>query len=263
MQKKNRIIFICSAISIVVILIDLFIDNKNGFRLSEVYVSLAAFIMLIGTAILQNIELSMQREDLELTRKEMKEQTKEFEENNKQAKFFELLKIKEDIYMNIDRKFLSDFIREYKHNLMTELEDRLSQNERLNELTTGFYNDINRYRYDLNFYRENIAEEYNLSEDESKEVGEILQRAFDHAVDDAFSEVTIPKELKKLQQFNEILEKMYVDNSITGGLDNIIFNFNFGRPQDMNFSEIYKKLKTSEEVELYNILNRNIRIKDL
>ncbi|WP_432724259.1 hypothetical protein [Staphylococcus equorum] len=165
--------------------------------------------------------------------------------------------------MNIDREFLSDFIREYKRNLIIKLEDRLIPDERLNELTSGFYNDINRYRYDLNFYRENITEEYNLSGDESKEVEEILQKAFDHAVDDAFLEVTIPKEVKKLQQFNKILEKMYVDNSITGGIGNILFNFSFGGPQDMNFSEIYKKLKTSEEVELYKILNRKIRIKDL
>lgn len=262
MKKKNRIILVCSVISIVVILFDLFIDNKNGFKLSEVYVSLAAFIMLIGTAILQNIELSMQREDLELTRKEMKEQTKEFEENNKQTKFFELLKIKEDIYMNIDSSLLNDFIREYKRNLLDELENRLSSNERLNELTSGFLNDINKYRYDLSLYREKIAAEYNLNTNELYEVKSILQEAFNYAVDDAFVEITIPNEIKKLQQFNNILEKMYVDKTIFSQLKKFKIDFFNGLPQDMNFSEIYKQLKTSEETELYKILNRDINIED-
>ncbi|MGX5789864.1 hypothetical protein [Staphylococcus equorum] len=88
MKNKNVFLIICFIISLLILAFDLFFDNKGEFKLSEVYVSLAAFVMLIGTAILQNIELSMQREDLELTRKEMKEQTKEFEQNNKQAKFF-------------------------------------------------------------------------------------------------------------------------------------------------------------------------------
>lgn len=263
MKNKNVFLIICFVISILILGFDLLFDNKNEFKLSEVYVSLAAFVMLIGTAILQNIELSMQREDLELTRREMKEQTKEFEENNKQAKFFELLKIKEDIYMNIDRDFLSDFIRDYKRNLMNVLEDRLHQNERLDELTSGFLNDINKYKYDLSLYRENIAEEYNLSRDESIEFEEILAKEFGRAVGDAFGEVTIPKEVKKLQQFNYILDRMYVDNSIAGGLGNILFNIKFGSPKDMNFSEIYKQLKTSEEVELYKILDRKITIEDL
>ena len=65
-----------------------FVVNKDkDTYISEGYVSLAAFIMLIVTAILQNIDLNMQREELELSRKEMEAQTKEFSNNNIQSKF--------------------------------------------------------------------------------------------------------------------------------------------------------------------------------
>lgn len=55
---------------------------------------------------------------------------------------------------------------------------------------------------------------------------------------------------------------MYVDKTIFSQLKKFKIDFFNGLPQDMNFSEIYKQLKTSEETELYKILNRDINIED-
>lgn len=261
MKNKNVFLSICFIISILILGFDLFFDNKGEFKLSEVYVSLAAFVMLIGTAILQNIELSMQREDLELTRKEMKEQTKEFEENNKQAKFFELLKIKEDIYMNIDREFLEDFIEKYKEEVYNLWKTYLSQNKKLNIMTLGFDSDFESFGNDLELYRKSISSKYNLNENESRVLNEIFGTTFDKSVEQALKRISIPKEFKKLNQFNYILEEMYVDKLLYETFNSVQLNL-FGLT-DMNFNEIYNNLKTSEEEVLYKILNKNFRINDL
>ncbi|WP_432717793.1 hypothetical protein AAA448_06080 [Staphylococcus equorum] len=261
--NKNLILFTVSIIAFLVIIFDLFVDNSEGIKLSEVYVSLAAFIMLISTAILQNIDLDMQREELELTRKEMKDQTKEFEESNKQSKFFELLKSKEEIYMKIDSQHISSFINIYKNKLEKNIIKKLVEIERLQELIPKIEYYLNS-KYDLlEFNEPSVASKYKLTNSEVDEVREIIFDVLTAERKEVFNEISIPKDLSKLYKFNSIIETMYVSKSLFGLKESAKKHLNGLEPVNLNYSEIYKKLKTEEEKFLYKVMDLKFEIEDL
>lgn len=259
-MKKNIVVILTLSIAISVIIFDLFVDNEKGIKLSEVYVSLAAFVMLIGTSILQNIELSLQREDLNLTRKEMKMQTKEFEENNMQSKFFELLKSKEEIYMGIDRKDIEKFINTYKNYLFEEFTEKLQKDSDLIEIVPSVKDGY--YLYDIiyNYRDPSITKKLNITEDDYESIDSCIHKVLFEAKESAKNVVTVPKDIEKLYKFKSIIEVMYPNNT----MDNMFLTLKSPlKVQSLNYNQIYKGLLTDDEIKLYKIMDSKYELEDL
>jgi len=110
--KKNKInwlsilLTISSVGCVTILLLNYFqkINEAGNTIFDESLVSACAFLMLIITALMQNRDLKLQREEMEEARKVQELQKNELEENNKQiiknieqAKFFELQRLKEQM----------------------------------------------------------------------------------------------------------------------------------------------------------------------
>ncbi|PTI76344.1 hypothetical protein BU058_04620 [Staphylococcus succinus] len=59
-MKKNKILSICIFMAVLCLLFGFCFNKEKDIYISDSYVSLSAFIMLIGTALMQNKDLNLQ-----------------------------------------------------------------------------------------------------------------------------------------------------------------------------------------------------------
>ncbi|MGI8152499.1 flagellar biosynthesis chaperone FliJ [Staphylococcus haemolyticus] len=249
-DKKKSLLILSSIISIIVIIGGFVVNKDKDTYISESYVSLAAFIMLIVTAILQNIDLNMQREELELSRKEMEAQTKEFSNNNIQSKFFEILKLREEAFINVAYtdivKYNTSLAQETKANTFSYFKNHFFELKCKNKIY-----DIEEY-YLKRFYElyfENPREmhlRYHLNESEKKELDEFMNKSFVYSIDDSIRTLPLKGEINRLIQYDRLINK-------------ILEQENSNNNEEVSFKSIYNGILTEEERILYDLANKTIK----
>lgn len=253
----------------------------KGFP-DEKYTSVAAFIMLIATALLQNIDLDLQRKDLRLNRKALEEQreemekhTEEFAKTNKSndeglevQKFFELIRLKEDLYI--------DIIKERNEVGVNALEE-------FNDLATSkicggasglilkeFEDHIENKRI---YYDSRVVEKLYkvLNNNEKARAIELIEQSIQET--EVFSGYGqgVENSLVKLHNYNLLLERM-IDEGTSGIFGNAFASFKsgtdalnrsiesiMGRPKkSTTIKQIYKGLLTDDEILLYKIIEKRL-----
>ena len=276
-------------IGIVLSIIVLFIGvlTIEGFP-TEMYTSFAAFIMLISTAILQNIDLSLQREDLKLNRKALEEQREEMQkhtdefsktnESNKESlemqKFFELIRLKEDLYVEIIKNKNKNNINALEY--FNESAIQKIKNQAKEKLALKFESFSGQFGIS-HMDDEELKDYYIQCNDDNKEV-------FLNIIDKAIKETDIfsnrkdgvENSIKKLNKYNELLERMTDEGTKglihqfqdtvrqpTELLKKSLENFH-GRPKKQTtIKHIYNGLLTEDEILLYKIIDRELTLKEL
>lgn len=252
------------------------------------YTSFAAFIMLISTAILQNIDLSLQREDLKLNRKALEEQREEMQkhtdefsktnESNKESlemqKFFELIRLKEDLYVEIIKNKNTNNINALEHFNASAM--RKIKNQAKNELALKFNNF--RGQFGLHHMNDDDIKAYYIKCNDENKV--IFLNATDKAIKetDIFSNTKDGTEnsIKKLYKYNELLERMTDEGTkgwvhqfqgplnISTMLVKNSMEYFYGRPKlQTTIKDIYNGLLTEDEILLYRIIDRKLTPEDL
>lgn len=254
----------------------------EGFP-TEQYTSVAAFIMLISTAILQNIDLDLQRKDLQLNRRALEEQreemqkhTEEFAKTNKSndeslemQKFFELVRLKEDLYI--------DIIKERNRlgiNALEEFNDMAIYNIWANARVLI----ANEFRERLNLgtaisITDDIAVKiYKETDDEGKErIYELINESIEET--NVFSGYGqgVENSLIKLHNYNSLLERM-IDEGTLGTINSVFSSINtaiepmrrmteslYGRDKlETTIKHVYKGLLTDDEILLYEIIEKRV-----
>lgn len=256
---------------------------ETGEFPDEKYISAAAFLMLIATSLLQNIDLNLQREDLKLNRKALEEQREEMEKhteeftktnkNNEESlevqKFFELIRLKEDLYIDIIKEkneIDMSAIFEFNHNAIFTIQES-AEKLIVEEFREIFNLNVNSYNTD-----EIIKRIYNNVDDEGKEkIYELINKAVNET--DVFSGYGegVENSLIKLHNYNFLLEKM-IDEGTLGVISSAFASMNtaknafnkmteeyYGRPKKpTTIKQIYHGLLTKDEILLYDIINKNL-----
>lgn len=253
----------------------------------EKYISAAAFSLLITTAFLQNRDLNLNRkalekqiEELQFTRDEQKEQTKEFRETNKYNKenleitqFYEMLTLREELFLNIIRdKTLDIGYRDVAHYYKHEV----------NQSESNDYNFIEKFnRYVIgeviikikNFSKDtyNIRDLTEVEEQLLKERFENLTSGNKELLDEL--KIEVPSILNKLYTYNRILDNLVHESSEDKSLlyTNIINEMQknlrnaFKVKPSMRYkrTDLYEMLLTDEEKLLDKIISNQLNIDDI
>lgn len=252
-MKKWWVIYIGLLLSVMTLASGIY--SSGGFP-SEEYISAAAFIMLISTAILQNTSLQKQHEEVTLNRKsldkqieslekqieevklnrqsldiqseEMKNHTKAFQESNtkteislKTQQFYEILNLKEHLYLDVIKE-VSD-------------KDGLNDVERYNELTIGALKDFVLFWIEMSykkyFFEANIDEMQGLSEsslwrlydfldsEQKQGLREMVREHISEFTIDIFNYGGFKQSMLKLYSYHVLIQRFtFEDTGIEGSL---------------------------------------------
>lgn len=256
------------------------IQGPEGFRFPpEQYISAAAFVMLISTAILQNIELSKQREDLALNRRalelqvdelqakrgELASQTKEFEASNDQTRknieqqqFYELLKMKETLYVELsdssgDRvNRIAKFNNWYLENLESRVKEKALE-------IWGIESDNRTYPPSYLTFEDVYT---SLEPEEKENLKEELKIELEHHKEILLEQ--LPYSLYKLYSYHLIIEntsRTYGMKAVSEALKEVRKSFTSQAGYDRyNKFDIYNEILTDEETTLFLIIKGLITI---
>lgn len=263
----------------------------EGFP-TEQYTSVAAFIMLISTAILQNIDLDLQRKDLRLNRRaledqreEMAKHTKEFQESNESnqeslelQKFFELLRLKEELYVEVVKE-----VGEKEKNKLQVFTFRNFHKFRYAALRRLYKDFHSEFKEEENWgdYREyRNVEVINVY----ARLSETDKLAFRKSVEQEVTELEITDRISqksensliKLYTYHKLLKDMVsegypgifnihkVSQNIVSQVNKTMREIQYGSEKEpKTMRQIYDGVLTEDERLLYKILDRNLNVTDL
>lgn len=124
--KEHKVILIGTILSFLIIGLGLLFNKDNSTYISDSYVSAAAFVMLIITAIMQNNDLKLQRDEMNATRKEQKTL-------NDLNIFFGLISLRDEKLKSIrslgDGNCLSNAMERYVFSVYKTVYDEISENK--------------------------------------------------------------------------------------------------------------------------------------
>lgn len=286
--KKNKILNICIFMAVLCLLFGFCFNKEKDTYISDSYVSLSAFIMLIGTALMQNKDLKLQREELKNSRESLDKQSEELEKhslefaktnqfNNEQlnmSKFFELLKMKEDLYTEVvgqGENTLNGFTDKFMNNLKSEFEKNL---HRIPECS--MYKEIidnSNIAQLIEYYKvseEDFVEDEDFTLDNKNNFDEIFKSNFEDSLKSVLSITNVPGKLLKLHTLNNLINDMYGEHvNIFNVMSNVTKNIQkaknkaLGIREETDLIDIHSKLRTEDEVLLDKIVNQSITIKDI
>lgn len=287
--KGNRMLTVLILISVIILILGICLNKEKDTYISDGYVSLSAFIMLIGTAVMQNKDLKIQRKELQNSREaldkqaeEMEKHSKEFVKTNKfnneqlnMSKFFDLLKMKEDLYLEVvnhkEANELNDFIKGFMDDLRLRFNNKIFEDiEMLGYMQSIQTEDIPILIEIHNLEDDKFIETEDLTLNDKHNFDELFDRIFEKCLHDVSLVHPVPERLLKLYTLNKLIKDMYGENiNVFNILSKINKSFSqslnkaFGIRDKTKLIDIYSKLKTKEEIILDKIVNSSLMINDL
>lgn len=309
-RRKWIVIQIGLIVAIMIILLG--IPYKDGLRFPpEQYISAAAFVMLISTAILQNISLDKQQEEVALNREslnkqvkaleqqivevklnresiaiqadEMKNHTVAFEESNnntekslEQQQFYEILKLKEQLYLEIIKEISNkdgyNKIQRFNSIVMRGL-------EKFNLTVIEAYYSDRFFEADVdrnNFDKEQFYKLYNfVEEDLQQKIKESINKNIKDVLTNGSFDKNLERSMIKLHSYHLLIENLIDDDQgISGKLNDmkeevlrepeiIPREVLYGRDKEDSPKIIYSFLLSEDEVLLYKIIEKRVTFDDV
>lgn len=308
--KKWLVVKIGLLLSVMTLLPGVY-DGDNWRFPPEKYISAAAFVMLIATAILQNVSLDKQQQEIMLNRQslnkqvqaleqqieevklnrksleiqagEMKNHTTAFEESNnkteeslKQQQFYEILKLKEQLYLEIIKEVSEkdgyNKIQRFNSIVMKALGDVsltiIEANYRDRFFEAGVDTD--------NFDKEQFFKIYNFVEDDVKnDIRESINKNMKTLLVRGSYDELLERSMIKLHSYHLLIENLVdEDQGIAGSLysmrDQVLSELKpipddilYGRKKEDSPKIIYSFLLSEDESILYKIIENKISFRDI
>lgn len=276
--------------------------TQGKYLFDESIVSFLAFTMLIITALMQNRDLRLQREEMKMTRAELEgskqaqEQQKEemiksnelVIQNIKQTQFFELLRMKEEIIMSKDINFLqksnelkneilkiiiTDQSYEQIMYLSDELTTMIGEEKMDTYLIKGRNNHKNITQIIITIF---ITENLSLILSNQN-----IRRIFEQRYEEVYKNILSnqPSTYFKLYNINQTIIELISDKKVKGSIErmleritapgealinhtNQLLGLGYTK-KDLTVKDIHNKLLVRGEREFYELLSTNYQLDDL
>gem|GEM_PF-5797412 len=255
-------------------------SNKDTL-IDESLISLFAFGLLILTAIMQNYDLNLQREELKATRLELKEsadaqkeQKIEMDKSNKlvlrnlkQSQFFELMRLREELINALDIKTFTETNRAYIKKLVYKINNNIEINKVLNNKMKLHGIEFQYINIDsLATLKQNDIEGYNI-------LNGIFKDEYHYLINN-----NVKKEYSKIVQINNIINLLLEDKRVAGSYNIKIaeilgksinermmktFRENFGYTKaEIKLQDIDRMMKIKGEDDFYKIMGGKLTLEE-
>lgn len=253
-------------------------SNKDTL-IDESLISLLAFGLLILTAIMQNYDLNLQREELKATRLELKEsadaqkeQKIEMDKSNKlvlrnlkQSQFFELMRLREELIKGLEVVSFTKINNMFLNRISYEIDEVVQKDELLMKTLTKHRTIfVNLDVKSLEMLKENEVDAYNC-------LNVIFREKYKDTLDNY---VTL--EYAKIVQINNIINLMLEQKHVVGryqtslakilsnSIDQKMINTlreNFGyTKKELKLLDIDKMMKIKDEDKFYIIMGGDLTL---
>lgn len=244
------------------------INNQSTSTLiDESLISFFAFALLILTALMQNKDLNLQRQELEATKEEIKksakaqiEQKDELEKSNKlviqnikQAQFYELLRMKDNIFSKLEIENFNDINSGLLYKIYQDVIKVWSKDYNFNYIISSREFDSSRISpANLNYIKEHDPNVYNNMQDN-------FVIAYTDFICNSLNSTF--RRMYKIDISIHRLLNNYVDEKQIYDTYNVVDN-NVDPNKELELKDIHKSLKVENEGEFYLIVSGNMTLED-